>query len=283
MAIKTFRRALTATACAVALSFGFGSGARASLVNFTWNPSATPDSAVGPFTANTFEVGDFATINVPANPAAAGSVKETGYLLPDDFFNASGQEVASANVVGTFGMYESFTATSHLVPCSGGECGSFDSVTATLWIYSTAHGTATISFPSASSVPSIHLPTGANPIQLATITGPIGGSPNNAEIINGVPSASVDASFTVDYPAFFEMPNPSLVLDLEQAFTNTTGVITSYDPMTHKAGKCSTTACIYQIHNGGGNGNFIPEPGSLAVLGLGLGSLGFLHQRRQST
>ena len=43
MAIKTFRRALTATACAVALSFGFGSGARASLVNFTWNPSATPE------------------------------------------------------------------------------------------------------------------------------------------------------------------------------------------------------------------------------------------------
>ena len=94
-----------------------------------------------------------------------------------------------------------------------------------------------------------------------------------------MPNAAVDSSFTVDYPAFFEMPNPSLVLDLEQAFTNTSGIITSYDPVTIRQ-ECSTTACIYQIHNGGGNGNFIPEPGSLAVLGLGLGSLGFVRRRK---
>ena len=283
---KTVRRALTAAACAMALSFGFGSGAKASVINFTWNPSATPDSTIGPFTANTFELGDFATVSVPANPAPAGSVTETGYLLPNNFFNASGVQVASANQVGTFGLYESFTTTSHLSSCSTGLCGSFDSVSANLYIYSTASGVASVSFPTASSNPSIHLPSGANPILLARITGPIGGSPNVADIdltpAGPLPHAEVDASFAVTtaYPSFFVMPNPALILDLEQSFTNTTGLITSYDPVTHMAGRCSTTACIYQIHNGGGNANFIPEPGSLAVLGLGLASLGFIRRRK---
>src|SRR5579875_510202 len=97
MPSKTLRRALTTAACAVALSLGVSSGAQAGLVNFTWNPSATPDSSVGPFTADTFQLGDFATINVPANPTIPGSVMETGYLLPTNFFNAAGQQVASAN------------------------------------------------------------------------------------------------------------------------------------------------------------------------------------------
>lgn len=264
----------------MALSLGLGSGAQASVLNFTWNPSATGESTIGPFTADTFELGDYATIDVPANPAPKGSVSETGYLLPTNFFNASGVQVASANQLGTFGLYEQFTTTSHLIPCSSGECGSFDSVSASLYLYSTAHGVASVSFASASSTPSIHLPSGASPILLATISGPIGGSPNNANISGGVPNAAVDSNFTVDYPAFFEMPNPSLVLDLEQAFTNTSGIITSYDPVTMKPGACSTTACIYQIHNGGGNANFIPEPGTLAVLGFGLASLGFVRRRK---
>ncbi len=269
----------------MALSFGFGSGAKALPLSFTWNPSATPDSTIGPFTADTFEVGDFATIHVPANPTVTGSVTETGYLLPDDFFDAAGNEVASANVRGTFGMYESFTATSHLAPCSSGECGSFDTVTATLYIYSTALGTARLSFASPTAAPTITLPLLANPIQLATISGPIGGSPNNADITNGVPNAAVDASFTASttYPAFFVSPPSSIILDLEQAFTNTTGVITTYDPLTGKVGPCSTTECVYQIHNGGGNANFIssvPEPGTLAVLGFGLASLGFVRRRK---
>lgn len=278
----TIRRALTAAACAMALSFGAGSAAKAGTVNFTWNPSATPDSTIGPFTADTFQLGDFATIDVPANPAPAGSVTETGYLLPTNFFNASGVQVASANQLGTFGMYEQFTTTSHLVPCSSGECGKFDSVTATLFIYSTAHGVASVSFASASSNPAIHLPTGADPIQLATISGILGGSPNNANISGGVPNAAVDSRFTIStaFPAFFVSPPPNLLTDLEQAFTNTTGVITSFDPVTGKPGTCTTTACIFQIHNGGGNANFIPEPGTLAVLGFGLASLGFIRRRK---
>jgi PEP-CTERM motif len=280
MPYKTIRRALTAAACVMALSIG--SGAKAGTVNFTWDPSATPDSTVGPFTADTFSLEDFATINVPANPTSAGSVKENGFLLPLAFINASGTTVANANQVGTFGMYEQFTTTSHLIPCSSGECGSFDSVSATLYIYSTAHGIASVSFASSSSNPTIHLPTGADPIELATITGILGGSPNNANISSGVPNAAVDSSFTIStaYPAFFVSPDPKFLTDLEQAFTNTTGVITSYDPVTMKPGKCSTTACIFQIHAGGGNANFIPEPGSLAVLGLGLASLGFIRRRK---
>ena len=72
MSNKTVRRALTAAACTMALSFGLGSGAQASVLNFTWNPSATGELTIGPFTADTFELGDYATIDVPANPAPKG-------------------------------------------------------------------------------------------------------------------------------------------------------------------------------------------------------------------
>ncbi len=87
------------------------------------------------------------------------------------------------------GIYEQFSATSHLAPCAGVLCGAFDSIAVAVDLSSTLHGFARYNFPGA--VATIHLPTGAHPVLLATGDGPIGGVATFADIIAGNPGADV--------------------------------------------------------------------------------------------
>lgn len=274
MALRTSLRTI---ACGLALGLSFGTSAMAT-VQFTWNPSATGNSSHGPFTADSFVLSDFATISVPSNPSTPGSVTETGFLFPT-VFNLGTTSVATANVPGsTFGMYEQFTATSHLTGCATGLCGAFDTITASVFVYSTAKGVATVTFPS--GVPKLKLPSKANPVLVATESGPAHGSPNFVSITQGVPGAGVDTFFTPN-PAqsgFFVSPPVLTVLDLEQAFTNTIGVIVTIP------GKCKTTGslpCEFEIRGGGGNGDFIsaiPEAASFTIFGVALAGLGLIRR-----
>jgi hypothetical protein len=98
-----------------------------------------------------------------------------GRLLEITGFDLNGTPVSSAFTTGTggYGIYEQFTATSHLDPCTTGLCGAFDSITATVYLYSTVHGLASYTFPGPSHNVVIHLPSEADPTVIVTETGPL--------------------------------------------------------------------------------------------------------------
>lgn len=265
-----------------AFSLGANTAVLAAPINFTWNPAATGNTTAGAFTADQFTLDDFSTINVPTNPSPSGSVTASGFL---EFtgFTLAGTPVSTVHMAGAggYGLYETFVATSHLSAVAGGLSGSFDSFTANVFLYSTVHGLATYTFTGPGNTPVIHLPTAANPVLLASESGPAGGSPNTADITGGVPSGTLDTTWNdVFSGGFFIDPPFGAALDLKQVLTATTTVVT-----TSGAG-CATTGtnCLYQIRGGDGTGNFlsgsvpVPEPAPLALFGFALLALAALRR-----
>lgn len=279
-------KALKRTVLAAALCAGTITAASATPLDFTWNPSVTGNTTAGMFTADRFGLNDFATIHIPTNLSTPGAVVEHGFLEYSGFtLDTVPVSTVHTSGAGGYGIYESFSATSHLAPCSGGLCGAFDTITVSTFLYSTKNGLASYKFPGPTHDPVIHLPTGAHPVLLATGSGPLPNSvvPNFADIKAGVPGASVGVKFVPNpaEAAFFVSPPASFILSLEQVFTNTLGVIVT---LPKNCGKNGTVPCTVEIRGGGGDGDFlkikVPEPASLLLLGVGVGAIGLARRRR---
>lgn len=265
-------RAIATIFGAAALTLGLGAPGKAA-VTFTWNPGI--NSGAGQFTANSYTLQDYAAIDT----SDLAHVTETGFLNIAAF-NLNGASVNTpVNTAGGYGIYLHFDATSHLASC-GANClkGAFDSVSYTATLYNAANGVASFSF--SGTTPQVNLPAGANPLQIATGTGPTapaGSAENTASIVNGVPGASVETNWVPNPAAsgFFISPPAAITLLLEQAFINTPGAITTSGPFFLIGGTGIP---------GGGNGDFltkpVPEPAAWSILGLGLVGIGFVRRRR---
>src|SRR5882672_9254449 len=160
-----------ATFATVLAAATIGSSSADATQIFTWNPSGSipPLSTAGPFTADSFTLGDFAHVHI----TSSGAFTEDGYLKIKAF-QLGAPTVATPGLNGAAGatayeLYFQFTATGNMnswAGCvGGGFCsGAFTSLSYTM--FGDVGGTANFGFSGLNPIVS---PAGV-PVTLATGT-----------------------------------------------------------------------------------------------------------------
>jgi hypothetical protein len=269
--MKKLKTLLIAAGVGTLLAVLNAAPAAATPITFTWNPNATAGGTLSSpgsqFTANNLNIADYAVINT-ANPNAvteSSILAITGFntgVNPAGFVGGGGGGAAAANAgASPYQLYFKITSTSHIAPVAPNVfLGAFDSLNYTL--FGDVGGNCTFSPAGASC--------GADN-QLALLTGTLSnGGLNQANIINGIPSANVDATIANGPNAggFFVSPSDLLSILFESSFTNTPGVVT-------------TSGSVITINGGGGNVDIVvPEPLTLSLFGAGLFGAAALRRRR---
>jgi len=283
-----------ATVLAGAGMAGIGSASSAPLPPFTINPNAVGLKGLGSFTVDNYILNDYATsILTPTGtgtcstgPAGGSCFSETGTLAVAGFNFKNGSVGGfplntNPPVLGLgYGLYFSFTATGYQSTPSftSATVGVFNSASYSLYGYNTTGAPITYS-------PDNSTPAGvSSPILLATgslLSGVVGAA-------GGFPYAGLDATFKPDTTnsAFFVGPVP-FYDKLEATFTNTESEVTFCSASTDPG--CSGvpltgSQTAFIIEGGGGSANYIPEPASLTVMGVGLLGFGLVRVgRRRAT
>jgi PEP-CTERM motif len=248
--------------------------ARAAPVLFTWDPAgASPALTGGSVTASAFDAFTYAVASIDPT---TGNFTENAALQINGFA-VGGVSQPASGLNGTYGLYITFTANGTLggpLPAQGSSVtGPVTSFTYTLW------GDPEVESMTVSGN-TLTVNNATNAVALATGSG--GGTPfDTATLVNNgggtyTPSGSAVADFipAVGESGFFVSPvaGDYLGLDLSNAFTNPIGTATLTPGIP----------TLLDVSGGSYSGTFfaVPEPASLAVLGIGiLGLLAFGRRR----
>ncbi|SFU47202.1 flocculation-associated PEP-CTERM protein PepA [Nitrosospira multiformis] len=240
---------------------------------FTVDESGVPGAAANTFQADRITFEYHARIDqTNTGGTLAGNDDpffEAGFLTKAAFGSPTGGSIPSqlnSLAPGGYGMYGLFTITGEADESGGGIRATFDTFNMTLFI--DPNQDTTLAVPAAGSV----IPGGSVGDDFAIINFTL--NQGEAHIFSGLANGDFDTFLNVGLTAagsaYFTDPTP--FFPIENLGGNTE---------TFTGGNLTTNFTAFA--DGGGIELFqnqVPEPGTLALLGLGIMSMGFINRRR---